>query len=172
MPQNSAARQVKQRFRRGMAYGTACFSPLKTSETNMQKLNGQTSATKPLNRGTRGNSPTPNHHFKQDMSGRLEPGYSLPNASETWRSSILLSIARLKSARLNICCSNAASISATRRCGSGGTASAQCSHRRSESAEPKTICILAGASTRTRCLCGSTERHITFGVPLIMRARS
>jgi len=54
----------------------------------MQILNEQTSATKPVNRGTRENSPAPNHHFKQDMSGRLEPGYSLPNASETCRSSI------------------------------------------------------------------------------------
>ena len=35
----------------------------------------------------------------------------------------------------------------------------------------KTIRILAGAGTWTRCLCISTARHITFGVPLMMRAR-
>ena len=55
---------------------------------------------------------------------------------------------------------------------SGETVLAHCSHRRSESAESKTIRILAGAGTWTRCLCVSTARHITFGVPLIMRARS
>jgi hypothetical protein len=63
------------------------------------------------------------------------------------------------------------SIFATRQYVSGGTGSARCSQRRSGSGAFITGHIPDGDGTWMKCLCGSTARRITCGVPWITKAR-
>ena len=68
-------------------------------------------------------------------------------------------------------CSSAASASAMRPCGTGGTALVRCLQPRSGNAVFVIDPIRCGAGILMRCSSASTARHITYGAPLTMKAK-
>ena len=68
--------------------------------------------------------------------------------------------------RSRTCCAGVALTSATRQCGSGGTASVRCLLPGSGSAGFIVIDVRTGAGTMTRCSCGSMGRPVVCGAPL------